>query len=107
METLAVRYQRGGSGTLMSFGVGSRFPIGSSLRVTSRLRVDHRTFLTDDSTQWLLLPSVRLDYSKGRSVIEFESGAELGRRERPGLSEQSTRYYFSLGYRLFLNTGRR
>jgi tetratricopeptide (TPR) repeat protein len=107
VESLAVRYQRGGSGTLMSFGVGSRLPIGSSLRVTSRLRVDHRTFLTDDSTQWLLLPSLRLDYSHGRSMIEFESGAELGRRERPGLSEQSTRYYFSLGYRLFLNTGRR
>jgi hypothetical protein len=107
VESLAVRYQRGGSGTLLSLGVGSRLPIGSSLRMTTRLRVDHRTFLTDDSTQWLLLPSVRLDYSRGRSMIEFESGAELGRRERPGLSEQSTRYYFSLGYRLFLNNGRR
>jgi tetratricopeptide (TPR) repeat protein len=107
VESLAVRYQRGGSGTLMSLGLGTRLPIGSSLRLTSRLRVDHRTFLTDDSTQWLLLPSLRLDYSRGRSVIEFESGAELGRRERPGLSEQSTRYYFSLGYRLFLNTGQR
>jgi hypothetical protein len=107
VESVAVRYQRGGSGTLMSLGVGSRLPIGTSLRVTSRLRVDHRTFLTDDSTQWLLLPSLRLDYSRGRSMIEFESGAEIGRRERTGLSEQSTRYYFSLGYRLFLNNGHR
>ncbi|MEO8308747.1 MAG: SPOR domain-containing protein [Pseudomonadota bacterium] len=107
VESLAVRYQRGGNGTLMSLGVGSRLPFGSSLRMTTRLRVDRRTFLTDDSTQLLLLPSLRLDYSLGRSMIEFESGAELGSRQRPGLSEQSNRFYFSLGYRLFLNTGRR
>jgi len=47
---------------------------------------------------------LRLDYVRGRSMVEFESGAELGRRERPGLSEDSTRYYFSLGYRLYLDT---
>jgi hypothetical protein len=91
----------------MSMGLGSRLPIGSALRLTTRVRVDHRTFLTDDSTQWTLLPSLRLDYVRGRSMVEFESGAELGRRERPGFSEHSTRYYFSLGYRLYLDTGRR
>ena len=107
IETLAVRYQHNDTGTLMSMGLGSRLPIGSSLRMTTRIRVDHRTYLTDDSTQWTLLPSLRLDYVRGRSMVEFESGAELGRRERPGFSEQSTRYYFSLGYRLYLDTRRR
>lgn len=107
METLAVRYQRSDTGSLMSMGLGSRLPIGSALRVTTRIRVDHRTFVTDDSTQWTLLPSLRLDYVRGRSMVEFESGAELGRRERSGFSEHSTRYYFSLGYRLYLDTARR
>ena len=77
-----LRYERNDIGTQMSFGVGSRFPIGSALRLTTRLRVDRRTIVSSDSQQWLLLPSLRMDYVRGRNTVEFESGAELGRNTR-------------------------
>jgi tetratricopeptide (TPR) repeat protein len=106
IHSVALRYQQGASGDLMSIGLGSRMPIGSTFRLTSRFRVDHRTQLLDGTQQWLYLPSLRLDYLRGRNVAELEVGAELGNRDG-AFSERTTRYFFSLGYRLSLDWGRR
>jgi len=107
-HSVALRYQRGGTGNLLSAGLGSRLPIGGRLRLTSRLRVDRRTQQTDGSQEWIYVPSTRLDWQQGASALEFEAGAELGRRHLAGnQDERRTRYFFSLGYRLSLNTGLR
>jgi tetratricopeptide (TPR) repeat protein len=106
-HSLALRYQRGGTGNLLSAGLGSRLPIGSWLRLTSRLRVDRRTQQVDGSQEWIYVPSMRLDWQQGRSAVEFEAGAELGRKQLASSDERRTRYFFSLGYRLSLNAGRR
>jgi tetratricopeptide (TPR) repeat protein len=103
LQSLGLRYERNDIGTQMSFGLGSRFPIGSALRLTTRLRVDRRTMVSDDSQQWLLLPSLRMDYMRGRNTVEFESGAELGSHTGANSSDHSTRLYFSLGYRISLD----
>jgi SPOR domain len=107
MQSVAFRFQRGGSGNLLSLGVGSRLPIGSALRLTSRLRVDRRSQLIDGSSQWLYLPSMQMNYQKGRGSAELELGAELGRRNGTLSNEQTTRFFFSLGYRLSLDLGGR
>ena len=103
-QSLALRYQRGGTGDLMSAGIGSRMPLGAGLRLTTRIRADRRTNLPDASSEWVYVPSLRLDWLHGRNSIEAEAGAELGRKSLLTTSERRTRYFFSLGYRLSLDT---
>jgi hypothetical protein len=103
-QSLALRYQHGGTGTLMSAGLGSRLPLGAGLRLTTRVRADRRTDMPDASSEWVYVPSLRLDWLHGRNSIEAEVGAELARRSLTSTSERRTRYYFSLGYRLSLDT---
>jgi hypothetical protein len=103
-QSRALRYQRGGTGKLMSAGIGSRMPLGAGLRLTTRVRADRRTDMPDSSSEWVYVPSLRLDWLHGRNSIEAEAGAELGRRSLPSINERRTRYYFSLGYRLSLDT---
>jgi tetratricopeptide (TPR) repeat protein len=105
-HSLALRYQRGDTGRLISAGFGSRLPFGSALRMTTRLRVDRRSLPQDGSSQWAYVPSLRLDYQRGASAFELEAGAELSRRNG-GLAERNTRRFFSAGYRLFLDRNRR
>jgi tetratricopeptide (TPR) repeat protein len=102
-QSFALRYQRGGTGTLMSAGLGSRLPLGAGLRLTTRLRTDRRTDMPDASSEWVYVPSLRLDWLHGRNSIEAEVGAELGRKSLTTTSERRTRYFFSLGYRLSLD----
>jgi tetratricopeptide (TPR) repeat protein len=106
-QSMALRYQRGGTGNLLSAGIGSRLPFGNSLRFTSRLRVDRRTQLLDGSSEWIYVPSLRMDWQHRRSSIEAEAGVEQGRRALTTSAERRTRFFFSLGYRLSLDTGRR
>jgi tetratricopeptide (TPR) repeat protein len=104
-HSLALRYQRGDTGRLLSAGFGSRLPFGSALRITTRLRIDRRSLPLDGSSQWAYVPSLRLDYQRGASSFELEAGAELSRRTG-GLAEHSTRRFLSAGYRLFLDRNR-
>jgi tetratricopeptide (TPR) repeat protein len=106
VHSVALRYQQGDGGKLMSLGIGSRLPFGSALRMTSRLRVDHRADSPVGASQLIFAPSLRLDYVRGRATAELEAGAELGQNERVGQSEDSTRYFISLGYRLRLDHAR-
>jgi hypothetical protein len=106
-HSLALRYQRGGTGNLMSAGIGSRLPFGESLRFTSRLRVDRRTQLTDGSSEWVYVPSLRMDWQHKRGTVEAEAGAEQARKALAADSERRTRLFFSLGYRFSLDTRRR
>ncbi|MEO6186889.1 MAG: hypothetical protein ABIP38_00280, partial [Steroidobacteraceae bacterium] len=87
-------------------GFGSRLPFGDALRVTTRLRVDRRTQALDARQQWAYVPSLRLDYRRGASSFELESGVELLRRNG-ALAEHSTRRFISAGYRLQLERNRR
>ncbi len=107
LNAIALRYQQSDAGSLASLGISNRMPLGSAVRLTSRLRMDRRTQELNDTQAWTLLPSVRFDYLRGRNQFEFEAGAELGRTDRSTLEERSTRYFVSLGYRLSMDWGRR
>ncbi|MEO6367603.1 MAG: hypothetical protein ABIP38_06375 [Steroidobacteraceae bacterium] len=105
-HSFALRYQNGDTGRLLSAGFGSRLPFGDALRVTTRLRVDRRTEALDARQQWAYVPSLRLDYRRGASSFELESGVELLRRSGAA-AEHSTRRFISAGYRLQLERNRR
>lgn len=99
-STIVLRRQTGESLNIDSIGLATRVPWGRVLRIGPRLRVDRRDIVTDGSEEMLYAPSVRLDMQRGRSLFECELGAELARRALGSSLSTTTRYYFSLGYRL-------
>ena len=97
---IAARYQDSDVATTQSLSLASRLPIGGAWRIGPRLRVDRRESTIDAAEEMLYVPTLRLDYQRGGTWIEFEGGAELGDRTLPADNETSRRYYFGLGYRI-------
>jgi len=99
VETLGLQYQTSDTIQTMSLGLSSQFPVGERWRLLPRLRVDHRSFDVDGSTQTTYVPTLRTELRVRRFTMEFEGGAEIGTRDFGQSTEDTTRYYFSLGYR--------
>jgi tetratricopeptide (TPR) repeat protein len=97
---LSARHQRSAAQQLESLGLWTRLPLGSAWRLGPRLRVDRRETDSDLGRETLYLPSLRIDYERGGTWLEFECGAELARRRIPTESERSRRYFFSFGYHI-------
>jgi hypothetical protein len=99
VSSLGLQFQDGDTTSAYSLGLNAQFPVGRAWRIGPRLRVDQREFHLDGSDQLIYAPSVRTEL-RGRHVsLEFEGGAEFGSRSLDGASEDTTRYYLSLGYR--------
>jgi len=99
VSSLGLQYQAGQTANLLSLGIGSQFPIGQYWRLGPRLRVDERRFATDGSQQLIYSPSLRTELRGRHMTMEFEGGAEVGSRNLPSSSMNTSRYYLSLGYR--------
>jgi hypothetical protein len=99
VSSLGLQFQHGDAMSAMSLGLNTQFPLGNAWRVGPRLRVDQREFHVDGSQQWLYAPSLRTELRGKRVSLEFEGGAEFGKRSLDDASEDTTRYYLSLGYR--------
>ncbi|MEZ5458499.1 MAG: SPOR domain-containing protein [Steroidobacteraceae bacterium] len=98
---LAARDQVSDAATTRSISIASRVPVGSGAwRIGPRLRVDQRESQIDSAQELLLVPTLRIDYQRGRLWLEFEAGAEFGDRTLAADDETTKRYYFGLGYRL-------
>jgi len=100
LSAIILRHQTGASVDIDSLGLSTRFPLWHSWRFGPRLRVDQRRIHDDGSRQMLYVPTLRLDLQRTRALFECELGAEIGRRTLGEAQENTTRYYFSLGYRL-------
>jgi hypothetical protein len=99
VSSLGLQYQTGDTTDTLSLGLNAQFPLGRLWRVGPRLRVDQREFHVDGSEQLLFSPSLRTELRWEHLSLEFEGGAELGERTLDDSSEDTTRYYLSLGYR--------
>lgn len=99
VSSLGLQYQAGDTTDTLSLGLNAQFPLGRLWRVGPRLRVDQREFHVDGSEQLLLSPSLRTELRWEHLSLEFEGGAELGKRTLDDASEDTMRYYLSLGYR--------
>ncbi|MBV8909958.1 MAG: hypothetical protein JOZ89_04275, partial [Gammaproteobacteria bacterium] len=95
-------------GRIDSVSLNSRFPIGGAWRVGPHLTVDRLKTATDGSSETTYLPSVLIDYQRGRNLFQLELGGLLGYREAPlqlanGAfiqTQNTTRYYVSVSYRI-------
>jgi len=99
VSTLGLQYQAGSTSETLSLGLSSQFPVGERWRLQPRLRVDQRKFDADNSTQLIYMPTLRTELRVKRLTMELEGGAEIGSRDLGQTTENTTRYYFSLGYR--------
>ncbi len=97
---LGLRVYEGGLARTVSASMSSRFPLWGRLRAGPRLRFDYRTFTEGDQTQWLASPALRIDWNSRHTTIEFEAGGEWGSRDLTIDREDSSRYWFSLAYRV-------
>lgn len=99
VTSLGLQYQSGDSTDTISAGMYLQLPIGESWRLIPRLRFDDRTYHSDGSQQQLWSPALRAEMRWGRMWIEFEGGAELGQRDFSSSSTDTSRYFFTAGYR--------
>jgi hypothetical protein len=99
VTSLGLQYQTGDSAEMVSLGLGTQLPIGQRWRVGPRLRLDQRKLEIDRSTSLVYSPALRAEMRGKHLTVEVEGGAEIGSRDVGSSSEDSSRYFFSLGYR--------
>jgi tetratricopeptide (TPR) repeat protein len=99
-NVLSVAYSDTEIGKIGSVGLTSRFPLRGGWRLGPRLAVTRRVLTSDGSIDLQLLPSALLDFQRGRKLFQFEAGGQLGKRDAPTQTQNVTRYYVSLAYRL-------
>jgi hypothetical protein len=99
VTSLGFQYQTGDTQQMQSLGLGLQLPLGERWRLGPRLRVDQRKLEADASTSTTYTPALRAEMRGQHLTIEVEGGAELGSRDLGQQTEDSSRYYFSLGYR--------
>ncbi|HYM35317.1 MAG TPA: SPOR domain-containing protein [Steroidobacteraceae bacterium] len=88
------------TGKLASLGVTSRLPFRGAWRVGPRLTVNRRVLATDNSTEMTYIPAMLIDYQRDRKLLQFEFGGQLGKRDALDQTQNTKRYYVSLGYRI-------
>ena len=99
VSSLGLQFQDGDATSAYSLGLNAQFPVGRAWRIGPRLRVDQREFHVDGSDQLLYAPGLRTELRGKHMSLEFEGGAEFGSRSLDDATEDTTRYYLSLGYR--------
>ena len=87
-------------GRIEAVSASSRFPIGGAWRIGPRLSVDHNDIVSDGSTEFTVLPSMLIDYQRGRKLFQLEVGGQTGRRNAIQQTENTRRYYVSAAYRI-------
>jgi len=99
-DTLTLQYSDTSVGKIQTLAITTRFPAIGAWRIGPRLTIDRETILADGSKLVDAVPSVLIDYQKGRHIVQFEVGGEIGRRDATLQTQNTKRYYVSLAYRL-------
>lgn len=99
-SVLSLAYSDTETGKITSIGATSRMPIGGAWRLGPRLSIDHRQLASDGSTELSFVPSALLDYQRGRRLLQFEVGGQIGKRDSQIQTQNTKRYYVSLAYRI-------
>ena len=100
---VGLRYAVSDSTDVYSINIDTRFPIGGrSWRINPRLRIDYREINTDQSTQWIYSPSLRVQYRMGRRIrLQFEAGKQFSVRDMATTDIDRESYFVNIGYQFF------
>jgi len=97
-----MRYADSDSTEVWSWNLDTRFPVGRSLRINPRLRVDYRQIKSDLSNEWIYTPGLRLQYRWGRKIrLEFEAGKQFASRAFTDTNMKRESYFINFGYQIF------
>lgn len=97
---LGLSYADTSTARTTTFTLNTRYPVNDKWHVNPRFRLDWRTFTQDNSTQWTVAPSLRLNYRFRRHYqFELEGGGDWSARDLASGTENTSGYYISLGYR--------
>jgi tetratricopeptide (TPR) repeat protein len=99
---VGLRYAQSDSADVYTINLDARFPIGRSWRVNPRLRADYREINSDQSTQWIYTPGIRIQYRIGRhGRVDLEAGKRFSSRDMEDTSLDQESYFINLGYMLY------
>jgi len=97
---LGLRYSNGQTLDIVSLTADNRYPSGR-WRLNPRLRLDYRDNKTDNSTQWSVLPTVRVNLLASRHLrFEAEAGGEWSPPPLTTDTQNPSGYFVTAGYRL-------
>ncbi len=99
-SVLTLTYADTEVGKIAAVSASSRFPIAGAWRIGPRLTVDRRDLVSDNSRETTLIPSLLVDYQRERRLLQFEIGGQLGKRDALMQTQNTTRYYVSVAYRI-------
>lgn len=99
---VGLRYSDSDATEIISINLDTRFPLGRTIRLSPRVRVDYRQVRSDDSTQWIYSPGLRMQFRWGKKMrLEFEAGRQYSNRESVLRDEDRESYFLNLGYQFF------
>lgn len=97
---VGLRYADGTVSRTSTLSLNARYPLRRTLRISPRLRIDRRMTDVNESSQLSFLPSIRIDYRRGRNMIfELEGGYEYNNTETTLTNQTMRTYFINLGYR--------
>jgi hypothetical protein len=78
----------------------SRYPVTSKLNLNPRFRIDYRENASDDSTQTIYRPFLRVNYRMKRSLLfESDIGGEWSNRDLTDDTDKTRSWFANIGYR--------
>ncbi len=96
-----VRYSDTSNVNTATLSLNTRYPITTFWRLNPRIRLDYKDRISNNSTEWVIIPSLRMDYLLQRKYyFEVEVGGEYSQLDGPGLSNTTSTYYLTAGYRI-------
>ena len=99
---MGFRYSVSDSTDVYSINLDSRFPLGRAWRINPRLRVDYREIRSDQSTQWIYTPALRVQFRPGRHWrLELEAGKQFSRRDMALSDQDRESNFIYIGYQYF------
>ncbi len=99
-SSIYLRYVDSEDSSTRSAYLANRFRIGQSWYLYTRMRGDFREFQSSDQEQWIVAPSIRLDYRwNQRATLEVETGYEWTTRTMPNDQFKMNGYFIRGGYR--------
>ncbi len=97
---LGMRYSDLSSSKRYALSLNTRYPVSNDLRINPRLRLEYRKREDDDTDQWFVRPSFRMDYRwTKRTRFELELGGEWSSRELNDDTTETRSYFIFMGYR--------
>lgn len=95
-----VRYADRSNSDYYILDLNTRYPITRDFRVNPRLRFSYRENKFNDSTEFAVQPSLKLNYRWTRDLsLELEVGGQWANREQDGITDEELEYFVILGYR--------